>query len=184
MPSPIAHTATGYFILRCFCSERQLGPLSRREWLICLGLSLLIANGPDLDLIPQFLTGERYHHGFTHSLTFALWVSVLFGIGVSRVWPIGFRSVFVLGFMLSLSHPLLDFFTQGGKGIELFWPISSEFLKSPVWIFPDTHYTRALFHPSHVAFIAFESCYAALLCLGWRMFERKLDRCRITCTKS
>jgi inner membrane protein len=174
MPSPIAHSVTGYVIARLLPLNQKAKPWSRQE-LFQLSYGIFIALAPDLDFIPQILTGERYHHGFSHSLTFAIGFSLI-------VWLLGYiltnrlsMQLLLLTLMLYSSHLLLDFFTQGGPGIQLFWPFTNEYFKSSMAFFPETHHSQPLFqHPGHVIFISLELSYAIILLGGiWFWGYRK-----------
>ena len=67
MPSPIAHSLTGYIIYRA------ASPVHARRWQHVV-LHLFAANAPDLDFLPGFLIGDPdlYHHGVSHSIGFAV----------------------------------------------------------------------------------------------------------------
>jgi hypothetical protein len=71
MPSPLAHSVTGYAI-------SKLPPLGRKVTLgtpkiiVLIFYVIFVANVADLDFIPQLLIGQNYHHGLTHSLIFVL----------------------------------------------------------------------------------------------------------------
>lgn len=83
---------------------------------------------PDFDVI-AFKFGISYasdygHRGFTHSITFAVFVGILGA--VCHRWLDGSR---LAGFSLlssaTMSHGLLDALTNGGLGIAFFWPLDS-----------------------------------------------------------
>ena len=65
------------------------------------------------------------HRGFTHSLFFALCVAL-----IGSVFHDHMRSkpavVFWVLFISLASHPVLDSLTNGGRGVAIFWPFSSE----------------------------------------------------------
>ena len=84
---------------------------------------------PDIDVI-SFQMGIPYahdfgHRGATHSIFFAAFLGLAAlgfssKIGASRVASFSFVSI------ATASHGLLDMLTNGGLGIALAWPISSE----------------------------------------------------------
>ena len=84
---------------------------------------------PDLDVVGMRLgiaySSDYGHRGFTHSLLFAV-VLALAGACFHRRLRTGFLSAFLFLFAAVASHGLLDTFTNGGRGIELFWPWTSE----------------------------------------------------------
>lgn len=93
---------------------------------ILLVLAIASAIIPDLDVI-AFKFGIPYlhplgHRGFTHSVVFAiLWASVLTYI----FGKLQKRFYFIVLFLSTLSHGILDAMTTGGKGIGFFIPFDS-----------------------------------------------------------
>jgi inner membrane protein len=172
MPSPIVHSVSGYAIARLFPSHRSL---RSGKGFGSLAYGVFIAVLPDLDLIPQLLTGEKYHRGASHSLTFAIATAVVaYGVGYL------FTKRYSLSLLLSTlflysSHLLLDLFTAGSAGIQLFWPFTTVYFKSPVPLFPSTYWSKPLFqHPGHFIFIGVELCFSiALLAMVWLCDRRK-----------
>ncbi len=82
---------------------------------------------PDADTI-GFAFGIPYgstfgHRGFTHSIVFALLVATL-GTWLLRV-SANRGVTFAFLFLCAISHPILDAFTNGGRGIAFFSPFSN-----------------------------------------------------------
>ncbi|MDI1310349.1 MAG: metal-dependent hydrolase [Methylotenera sp.] len=103
-----------------------LGKVISRRLLV---LSAFCAIVPDLDTL-AFKFGIPYssqwgHRGFTHSIAFALFVAAVamcFNRKLkSKAWLVG-----LMVFLATVSHPLLDMFTNGGLGVALYWPYSNE----------------------------------------------------------
>lgn len=101
--------------------------LPLRFWL----LTALCAILPDADVI-GFSFGVRDgsmlgHRGFTHSILFAFSVGALVAALAFRNVRIGLSRATLFGYFLlvTLSHPLLDMFTDGGSGVALFAPFST-----------------------------------------------------------
>lgn len=162
MPSPIAHAVTGYALARLIPFNQKRKDWNKQEF-FQLSYSIFIAIAPDLDFIPQILTGVRYHHGLSHSLTFTFGFSItVWVIAHFLAKPISKR-LFLLTLMGYGSHLLLDFFTDGGSGIQLLWPFTEEYMRSSVAIFPSTHHSKPLLDPGHVIFVVFELSYALIL---------------------
>ena len=97
-------------------------------------LAALCAVIPDADVI-AFKFGIPYasqwgHRGFTHSIVFAL---VLASLCVVLYRRLNSRpaTVFWLCLIACVSHPLLDSMTNGGLGVALFWPFSTDRLFFP-----------------------------------------------------
>ena len=153
---------------------------SSPSWIPLLILALIFANIPDLDFIPQLLTGIRYHHGATHGLL--TWLVI--GIGT---WMIA-RSLLkiervVLTSIVTLaygSHLLLDYLSAGGPGMKLLWPFSTAYWKSPYSIFPPVDYSKGLISPDHLTFVVSELIFAiiviGLIYSGQRILNRRSER--------
>jgi inner membrane protein len=165
MATPVGHSLAGYFVFRL--SEETQGP-DKVRWLL---LYICLANAPDLDFLPGVLVGRPglYHQGISHSLGFALVVSLAVA-GVCRLWGKSFAAIFALSFTAYVSHIVIDFLgsdTRPPYGIPLLWPISAEHFISPVPIFWGVHHAGpmagsmlkwlgTLFHPYNVGAIALE----------------------------
>ncbi len=102
---------------------RNLIPLP----LILVGVVLSVL--PDLDVIMLSLGvpwGSVYaHRGFTHSIMFALALSVL----MSFTMPYNRPKTFFFCFIVVLSHSVLDALTWGGQGVALYWPFDVQRVK-------------------------------------------------------
>jgi inner membrane protein len=136
MPSPIAHSIMGYIIYGATTK-----PVAGQPWRrFCL--YVLIANAADLDFLPGFLVGEpnRYHHGISHSLGFAVFVALACSLLVmlhnrQAAW----RS-FATCFALWGSHIALDYCSIDMRlpyGVPLFWPLSDAYYIAPFAFFLD-----------------------------------------------
>lgn len=93
-----------------------------------LVLGILFSIMPDFDVI-AFKFGIPYssqwgHRGFTHSLVFAVIMSLAFATVFSRILELNRARVFAFLFVAMASHGVLDMFTDGGLGIALLWPFS------------------------------------------------------------
>lgn len=173
MPSPIAHSATGLLLYRLAGPEGVRSESDRRQRLLTAVYFVFVANLPDLDFIPQILTGERYHHGATHSLVFGALVAVILAAASSRLLGAAFPRLLVWSLVTLFSHLLLDLFTAGGSGIPLFWPFSGELYQSPLAFFPETHHSKGLYLRGQIVFVLFETAYAGLLLASHRVLLRK-----------
>jgi inner membrane protein len=188
MPSPIFHTAVGYALSHLPLAQRQRsrwlsGTLSEKmpgRLLPAIPLAavygIFVSNLPDLDFIPQLLTGLRFHRGPSHSLLGAVLVSALLALIIrsrrtadpqasaqagkrDRNNPLFIR-LFILTFLFYGIHLFMDFFSAGGNGMRLLWPLSEQFFKSPIALFPQVHYDRSWWDASHLTFISVELLYS------------------------
>jgi inner membrane protein len=102
---------------------------SRRALPLLFGA--LLANAADLDFVLVFALGSRaWHRGFTHSLVFALAVTLTLALslGARRL-----REAAAYGLAFA-SHGVLDFLTsKDGGGVELLWPFAGERLRLGWW---------------------------------------------------
>jgi len=85
---------------------------------------------PDCDVL-GFRFGIHYgdllgHRGLTHSIAFAVALSALVAAVVSK-WErlVSFRVLWPYFFLATVSHGILDAFTNGGLGIAFFSPFSN-----------------------------------------------------------
>lgn len=90
---------------------------------------------PDLDVL-AFRLGIPYsaefgHRGFSHSLLFAGLCALLVAWALRKYREQPGRS-FAFLFAAMVSHGILDAFTNGGLGVEFFWPFSAERYFAPV----------------------------------------------------
>jgi membrane-bound metal-dependent hydrolase YbcI (DUF457 family) len=146
MASPIAHSFAGFWTSLALKRRPKTQPTEHwRQYVPRLGLLILLANAPDLDLFmtPGF-PGNALHRGFTHSLT----VTILISLALSCAWRIapGFWRSTVLYFTAYSSHILIDFFTgtrigwtNTGFGMPLFWPWPQRFSSPLILIFGVHH---------------------------------------------
>ena len=135
MPSPIAHSIVG--------STFYFASKDSSKWKnITLLAYIIAASLPDIDFFPvasgtlQF--SNLYHRGFTHSIFFAVFIFVITALFM-RIRCKKKTSLFLL-FVL-ISHGILDFLSFdypesiNGHGVQLFWPLSSEYYISLVTLF-------------------------------------------------
>jgi membrane-bound metal-dependent hydrolase YbcI (DUF457 family) len=140
MASPIAHGFAGYWISQFFAAQSKFRLVRPgRGNLLPLGILVVVANLPDFDFFLSLAIRGNLndlHHGFTHSLPVAGFVSVL----LTFAWPIAatfWRSALVY-FTAYSSHLLIDLCTGArlgwnntGYGIPLFWPLPQTY-RSPL----------------------------------------------------
>jgi len=117
MPTILTHAVSGIAIASLYRSERPRG-----FWVWAAVCAML----PDADVI-GFALGVPYqsvlgHRGLSHSLAFAACV------GAIAAWTWGRRrhgmALFLLFFVVTASHGILDAFTNGGRGVAFFAPFN------------------------------------------------------------
>jgi inner membrane protein len=111
----------------------------RTRW-ATLALFTILATLPDIDvLLVSFGASEKGafgHRGALHSLTMALASGVFCALAARRWrWPV--MRTALAGAAAVASHTLLDLLDARGKGLALFWPLSSARYHSPWRLLPD-----------------------------------------------
>lgn len=91
-----------------------------------LTYGVLLTLLPDADVL-AFKFGIPYesqwgHRGFTHSITFAFFVSLL-SLPLSSFFKASKKTTFFFSFISLISHSVLDALTNGGLGVAFFWPM-------------------------------------------------------------
>jgi len=81
---------------------------------------------PDADVIAFAFNvpyGDAFgHRGFTHSIMFAIICSCIASL-FAKPLTVTPSAAFILIFISTVSHPVLDSLTNGGLGVAFFWPI-------------------------------------------------------------
>ena len=118
MPTIISHPA---ILMAAYPAFRKY-QFSSTTWIAAAICSIV----PDFDVI-GFQFGIRYgdllgHRGLTHSIFFAFLLSAIVAFAIHQKQKL---ATFVLLFGCTLSHGILDAFTDGGLGIAFFSPFSN-----------------------------------------------------------
>ena len=116
MPLPLAHALIGA------STAAALRPASQSpQWKpIVIGAFLGVCPDFDYALNVMRISGGGWHHGFTHSIVFAVLLGLL-TIVVLRDWKL--RS-FILYSAAAASHTLLDYLITESRGVALWWPFT------------------------------------------------------------
>lgn len=104
------------------------GTIRHFKSVLVIGLILTIL--PDIDIVGLRL-GIPYshlfgHRGFSHSLFFAINISLFVSLIFYKYYGEKIVSVWLFLFLCTLSHGLLDALTNGGLGIAFFSPFTNE----------------------------------------------------------
>lgn len=176
MPSPIAHSVAGYWLARHPTAKNYLPQHLLSVVPIATLYGIFVSNLPDLDFVPQIVTGLRFHRGPSHSLLAAILVSGLLALIIHYFWRrTHYKMLFGVTFGLYSAHLLMDMFTAGGSGIPLLWPIAQSF-QAPFALFPAVHHSRGLFDSSHLIFITVELLYSLILLGIIRLIKARRTR--------
>jgi membrane-bound metal-dependent hydrolase YbcI (DUF457 family) len=119
MASPIAHSFAGFWTFLVFAKQLQIRLAAQwRQYLLQLGVLVLLANLPDFDfpISLALLGNDSLHHKFTHSLA----AGVVVALAVSCVWRIapGFWRSAMIYFTAYGSHLLIDLCTGLRLGVD------------------------------------------------------------------
>lgn len=172
MPSALGH------LLVPLSLRAGLGA-ARMNWRLTT-YSAVSAVLPDLDVIGFVLRvpyGSPWgHRGASHSLVAALLWAALSVLLAKRLRS-GRWAVFATVWISTTSHTLLDALTNGGKGVALFWPVSSDrffFPFRPIQVSPigarffSSEGIRVL--GSEICWVGLPSLALALALIGWRVW--------------
>lgn len=175
MPSAIGHVLVP-LSLRLGAGARRM---NWRLTVFCCGSAVL----PDLDVI-GFVFRVPYgspwgHRGASHSLVAALvWATV--SVALAKRLRAPRWTVFAATLVSTTSHTLLDAFTNGGKGVALFWPWSTErffFPFRPIQVSP---IGARFFSERGLQVVGSEFCWVGLPSLvlamgviGWRFWRKR-----------
>jgi inner membrane protein len=121
MPTVMTHAIVGLGLAKVFTARKLPWPY----WI----LSAILPMVPDVDVL-AFLVGIPYrspfgHRGCTHSLCFALALSLTAAVLFARRCRVSWTALAGFFFLMTASHGILDALTDGGLGVALFWPFDS-----------------------------------------------------------
>jgi len=118
MASIFGHAVVGYTLSKVIDNKNL-------KWLLLTAILSTIL--PDVD-VAAFKLGIAYHHpfghrGFTHSILFAIVWALILMLTIGRkhklIW-------FMVIFLTTLSHGILDAMTSGGEGVGFLIPFNNE----------------------------------------------------------
>lgn len=137
MPSPIGHTIAGF----CGYLLAPKGSIPKPQMNTLLA-SIVIANLPDIDILPGLLLGNppMFHRQGTHSIAAGIIAGMLV-VMLGRWQKLSKKSILKLGAWttaLYCSHIFLDLLVTDlspPRGVQLLWPFSNAYFISPVTVF-------------------------------------------------
>jgi inner membrane protein len=171
----VGHVAVGL-------AARRLGAGAlppAKAWKFALAFACL-SMFPDIDVL-GFWMGVRYgspfgHRGASHSIVVALVAGLLF----SRMLRIRKPWLVALTVAVALSHGALDALTDGGLGVEFYWPFSYARYFFPWRIIPVSHIGASAFSASGWGLIGAEAIrFAPLFFIG--LLPRRKSHVKIMC---
>lgn len=194
MPTPLAHAASGLIVYGAFAARggarsvaaagcRGVGEADspgERAVLdrLCsdapkIAALAAVACAADVDYLfgLPWLAPNRFHQGWTHSLAFAVVLSVAILV-LQRRWRRGRLAPIPLLalFAAALMHPFLDLITDDTSapfGIPLLWPLSDDRFKAVWRLFPHVEKSRLAevfsWHNARVLLFEFALCLPLVL---------------------
>lgn len=152
-------------------AKRNFGPLP-----LLLVVTLLLSILPDVDAIVGFVTHDmaRFHNNGTHSLIVGLVLALLIAGFVWWRYRSGFSYWLVVLFTSYAMHVVMDALTLDGRGVMLFWPISTVRYIPPVKIFYGVQWSDGLFSLAHIWTLVSETAFVLLLVLVLHFVDRKV----------
>jgi inner membrane protein len=117
MPLPVAHGLVAASVVAALRRSSQ-----SPKWKPFL-IGSFVGICPDFDYALNWLriSGGGWHHGFTHSIAFALLLGLITVIAL-REWDA--RSL-ILYSSAAASHTLLDYLMTESRGVALWWPFTN-----------------------------------------------------------
>ena len=173
MPSPIAHAAIGYVAYRLW--RKRLPSAANRNFFKLPSLLLLttvLSLAPDIDAVVGLLMGDlgRFHNNLTNSLTFVLVLSTAIAGLAYLTRPSEVSAWFALGLVCVGAHIAMDYLTVG-RGVMLFWPLSSNRYGAPLKLFYGLHWSDGLFSIRHLWTALTETVFALVVILPLRLLS-------------
>lgn len=135
MPSPIGHSLISFAIYPFLKKKINIV----KDWRLLVFI-LVIGNLPDLDFIPGILVGNlnKYHQGLTHTLGFALIVSIIVWLGcifLKIKKPLYYTGLTILLLFIHYITDCLNMDSRPPIGVNLFWPFLDKHIQMPFPIF-------------------------------------------------
>jgi inner membrane protein len=123
MPSPIGHILGGAAVYLA-------GTRKKDRTRFVLPITLFGSIVPDFDFLPGILIGQMgaFHHGISHSLTFAVLFGTMVFLIVRRIEKAVAVQTSLLATCSYAGHVFLDFVgvSEGTRGVPLLWPLLDE----------------------------------------------------------
>jgi inner membrane protein len=137
--------------------------------------AIVVSLLPDIDSFAGILRGDfaRFHNNITHSILVGILVAFVLAIFTRWIVKSGFWSWFTIGFLGYSLHVVMDYFTFGGRGVLLFWPISMQRFEAPVILFYGVRWSENLLNPVHISTLITEMIFVLLVGMVFLILERK-----------
>jgi membrane-bound metal-dependent hydrolase YbcI (DUF457 family) len=172
MPSPYAHFLAATALASPYLAKGKLDREKIEKAATLLVFSIL----PDLDAVPGILMGDlpAYHNQISHSIGFGFSICLLYALlrqCLPKAAP--FLHLFSLACAAYGLHLFMDWLTWG-RGVMLFWPLSSHRFSPPVHLFYGLRHSEGLLSRQHGITFATESfTMIPLLLTGWWFINKR-----------
>lgn len=176
MPSPLAHGAVAFALWPLLRNRTR----SKSKWQhqVLAGMLMLGLLGPDLDIAAGYFYGDgafALHGGASHSLLAGALFGVVFALVCHRLTSVQWASVWMIGTGAWWSHVLLDAFTTG-RGVAMFWPITSERISFPMTMFYGVRHSEPLAWQHHLVTLVTEVPFVLLMWFVGVFVARRIAR--------
>jgi membrane-bound metal-dependent hydrolase YbcI (DUF457 family) len=163
MPTPVGHALAGLAVAGLFNRSPRLQPAH-------LGVLVLCATAPDLDLLLRFIDGVNHHRAASHSFAMAALVGL--ACALCRRFDLGLPSGPAAAAAWA-THVVLDYLGRDNSppiGLMALWPLSADFFASPVPLFYDIprNWSAAAIRDNTIAVLFELAVLAPLALLCWR----------------
>jgi hypothetical protein len=138
-------------------------------FLACVAFSLL----PDADFLPAVLagTGKGFHNYYSHSLLIGLLLAAVISGAIRISGRAGARTWFYIILAGYSSHVIMDAFTWG-RGVMIFWPVTTWRLYSPVLLFHGLRWSQGWVSREHLVTLFNEMIFVLLIILSAHILTR------------
>ncbi|MBN1522502.1 MAG: metal-dependent hydrolase [Candidatus Aureabacteria bacterium] len=171
MPSPLAHSAAAFGIYKVFRRYDSSGRSLFRIPLFFFWL-LFFSLLPDIDAVLGVLSGNMYayHNQASNSVFTALAASLFAGFIAFFFFKKKFQKWFFLCLLCYLMHIAMDFFTYG-RGLMLFWPLTSRRFFPPFIIFYGLRWSKSVTSVAHLYTLLNETAVILFVSMIWALIR-------------
>ncbi|HEX7009526.1 MAG TPA: metal-dependent hydrolase [Phycisphaeraceae bacterium] len=176
MPSPLAHGSLIFLVPPLLERRSRFASWSTTKRWVLYACLLVALGAPDLDFLLRLALDQPWldHGGATHSLAATLLFAIFFAVLIRATLkpPMTLATLALLGGACCGSHLLLDFFTRG-RGLMLFWPVSTLRWRFPVPLFYGAEHSHPWAIHLHLITLVTESAFAYAVWLLARRIRKR-----------
>ena len=138
------------------------------QWLL-FGTAVFFSLLPDADAVPGIWFGDfaAYHNNLSHSIAASLFAAIVGAWLVRAVFGAPYVRCLVFVLLCCGTHILMDYLTVG-RGVMLFWPVTSTRFQAPIKLFFGLDWSQGWRATVHFYTGANEM---ALIGIGWLVYR-------------